>query len=197
MGMGEPLHNYDALAPAIRLLSHPGGLAIPLRRITVSTSGLVPAIERLGRDFEGRVGLAVSLHASDHDTRLRLMPVEKRYGIDTLIEALRAYPLHRRSTITVEYTLIDGVNDAPEAAARLARLLEGVRVKVNLIPMNPVPGVELHAPSPDRVDAFADVLRARRVHTFVRRRRGDDIAAACGQLALANPATKRGAIAAG
>lgn len=185
MGMGEPLHNYDALARALVLLSHRAGLAVPLRRITVSTSGLVPAIERLGRDFEGRVGLAVSLHAADHETRLELMPVEKRYRIDALIAAMRRYPLVRGARITVEYTLVGGVNDAPTAAARLGQLLGGMRVKVNLIPMNPVPGVTLAAPDPETADAFADVLRARRIDTFVRRRRGDDIAAACGQLALA------------
>ena len=185
MGMGEPLHNYDALARALVLLSHRAGLALPLRRITVSTSGLVPAIERLGRDFEGKVGLAVSLHAADHATRLQLMPVEKRYGIDELIRAMRRYPLARGARITVEYTLVGGVNDAPTSAARLAQLLGGMRVKVNLIPMNPVPGVNLAAPDPTTADAFADVLRAHRIDTFVRRRRGDDIAAACGQLALA------------
>lgn len=185
MGMGEPLHNYDALARALVLLSHRAGLALPLRRITVSTSGLVPAIERLGRDFEGRVGLAVSLHAADHATRLNLMPVEKRYRIDTLIEALRAYPLRRGGVMTIEYTLVRDVNDGLPAAARLAKLLAGLRAKVNLIPMNPVTGVALQAPNAAAVDAFADVLRERGIDTFVRRRRGDDIAAACGQLALA------------
>jgi 23S rRNA (adenine2503-C2)-methyltransferase len=187
MGMGEPLHNYDALARALVLLTHRAGIALSPRRLTVSTSGLVPAMERLGREFEGKVRLAVSLHAADHATRLRLMPVEKRFAIGELVAAMRAYPLARGARITVEYTLVRGVNDSREAAARLVDLLAGLRVKVNLIPMNPVPGVTLAAPDPAVADAFADVLRAGGIDTFVRRRRGDDIAAACGQLALALP----------
>src|SRR4029077_6910403 len=138
MGMGEPLHNYDATARALRLLSHPEGIALSSRRITVSTSGLVPAIARLGADFGGNIGLAVSLHAADDETRSRLMPINKKYPLASLMEGLRAYPLPRRRRHTLEHTLRADRNDAPSGATALARLLRGIPVKVNLIPMNPI-----------------------------------------------------------
>jgi 23S rRNA (adenine2503-C2)-methyltransferase len=195
MGMGEPLHNYDAVARALTLLSHPDGIGMSLRRVTVSTSGLVPQIERLGRDFGGRVGLAVSLHAADSDTRVRLMPIERKHALPTVVDALRRYPLSPRGRITIEYTLVAGMNDDDASATRLAALLGKLRAKVNLIPMNPVPGVSLAAPDEARVDAFAAILRARGLGVFVRRRRGDDIAAACGQLALHGATPRRRAAA--
>jgi 23S rRNA (adenine2503-C2)-methyltransferase len=184
MGMGEPLHNYGALTRAISLISHPEGLGMALRRITVSTSGLVPEIDRLAQDFSGQVQLAVSVHASDVDTRSRLMPINKKYPLPELIAAIRRYPLPRRRRLTIEYTLVRDINDSREAASRLARLLKGLRAKVNLIPMNPVPDAGLSAPADDVVDQFQRVLREEGIDTFLRRRRGDDIAAACGQLAL-------------
>ena len=184
MGMGEPLHNYEALSRAIALLSHPEGFGMALRRMTVSTSGLVPEIDRLARDFSGQVQLAVSVHASDTDTRTRLMPINKKHPLPELIAAIRRYPLPRRRRLTIEYTLVRGVNDSQAAATRLAELLRGLRAKVNLIPMNPVPDAGLSAPDDDVVDAFQRVLREAGIDTFLRRRRGDDIAAACGQLAL-------------
>ncbi len=184
MGMGEPLHNYDAVARALALLSDPEGLGLSLRRVTLSTSGLVDGIARLGRDFGGQVGLAVSLHAADDETRSRLMPVNRRHPLAELLSALRAYPLPPRRALTIEYTLIDGVNDRLADARALARLLRGLRVKLNLIPMNPVAGSALAAPPVAAVDAFQRELEARGLPVFVRRRRGDDIAAACGQLAL-------------
>jgi 23S rRNA (adenine2503-C2)-methyltransferase len=184
MGMGEPLHNYGALSRAIALFSHPEGMGMSLRRMTVSTSGLVPEIDRLGRDFSGQIQLAVSVHASDIDTRTRLMPINKKHPLPELIEAIRRYPLPRRRRLTIEYTLVRGVNDSADAAHKLAALLRGLRCKVNLIPMNPVPGAGLSAPADDVVDNFQRVLREEGVDTFLRRRRGDDIAAACGQLAL-------------
>jgi 23S rRNA (adenine2503-C2)-methyltransferase len=184
MGMGEPLANYDAVVRAICLLSHPEGLGMSLRRMTVSTSGLVPEIDRLARDFSGQVQLAISIHASDSDTRTRLMPINKKYPLPELLAAIRRYPLPRRRRLTIEYTLVRGVNDSSAAASALAQQLRGLRAKVNLIPMNAVEGTGLTAPDDAAVDAFQRVLRDAGIDTFLRRRRGDDIAAACGQLAL-------------
>jgi 23S rRNA (adenine2503-C2)-methyltransferase len=184
MGMGEPLHNYDALVRAITLISHPEGLGMSLRRMTVSTSGLVPEIDRLARDFAGQVQLAVSVHAADTETRTRLMPINKKYPLPELIAAVRRYPVPRRRRLTIEYTLVRGMNDSREAASKLADLLLGLRAKVNLIPMNSVDDTVLSAPDDDVVDAFQRVLRDAGIDTFLRRRKGDDIAAACGQLAL-------------
>jgi 23S rRNA (adenine2503-C2)-methyltransferase len=184
MGMGEPLHNYDATARALRLLTHRDGISLSSRRVTVSTSGLVPEIERLGKDFEGQIGLAISLHATDDETRSRLMPINKKYPLDVLLAALRAYPLPRRRRITIEYTLVAGKNDTEEEASKLARLLRGLRVKINLIPMNPIEASTLGPPAMDRVHAFQRVLVREGYSCFVRKRRGDDVAAACGQLAL-------------
>ena len=184
MGMGEPLHNYDATARALRLLVHPDGIALSSRRVTVSTSGLIPEIARLGRDFEGQIGLAVSLHATDDETRSRLMPINRKYPLAALIEALRAYPLPKRRRITIEYTLVAGRNDTPAEARRLTGLLRGLRVKVNLIPMNPIEASTLGPPEMAGVFAFQRVLIDAGYSCFVRKRRGDDVAAACGQLAL-------------
>lgn len=184
MGMGEPLNNYDALVRALVLLSHPEGLHMSLRRMTVSTSGLVPEIDRLARDFAGQVQLAVSVHASDSDTRSRLMPINKKYPLPELIAAVRRYPVPRRRRLTIEYTLVRDMNDSTQAAERLANLLQGLRAKVNLIPMNSVDDTTLSAPDDKVVEAFQRVLRDAGIDTFLRRRKGDDIAAACGQLAL-------------
>lgn len=185
MGMGEPLHHYDETARALRLLTHPDGGGMSPRRITVSTVGLVPALRRLGEDFGGKVGLAVSLHAPDDRTRETIVPMNRRYPVAELVQALRDYPLPRRRRITIEYTLIDGVNDADTNADELARLLRGIPVKVNLIPMNPVDGSPLRASSPGRVQRFQDKLARAGYSCFVRTRRGSSVNAACGQLALA------------
>jgi 23S rRNA (adenine2503-C2)-methyltransferase len=184
MGMGEPLHNYEAVAKALRLMTHPDGLGLSPRRLTVSTSGLVPEIERLGRDFEGQVGLAISLHNPDDARRSALMPINQRYPLADLIAALRRYPLRRGGRITIEYTLVAGQNDGLEDARALARLLEGLRVKINLIPMNPIEHSTLGPPSDDGVRAFQEVLKDAGYLCFVRRRRGDDVSAACGQLVM-------------
>lgn len=184
MGMGEPLHHYDETARALRLLTHPEGGGMSPRRITVSTVGLVPGIERLGRDFGGKIGLALSLHAPDDATRERIVPMNRSYPVAALMKALRAYPLPARRRITIEYTLIDGVNDSLAHAARLAALLAGLRVKVNLIPMNPIDDSPLRAASRAQVSAFREALADRGLSCFVRARRGDDVSAACGQLAF-------------
>ena len=184
MGMGEPLHHYDATARALRVLTHPEGLDMSLRRITVSTVGLIRGIERLGQDFSGKVGLAVSLHAPNDELRSQIIPINRRYPLARLMEALRRYPLPRRRRITIEYTLIAGFNDGFEQARQLSQLLRGLAVKINLIPMNTIEGSSLRASSSDRVAEFQDYLARDGYSCFVRTRRGDDVAAACGQLAF-------------
>lgn len=186
MGMGEPLHHYAETKRAIALIANPDGIGMGLRRITVSTVGLVPGIEKLGRDFDGKLGLAISLHAPDDATRSSMMPINDRYDIATLLDALRRYPLPKRRRITIEYTLVDGVNDSAEQAKELARRLQGLRVKVNLIPMNPVSGSGLSTATESAVERFRSVLAEQRVSCSVRKRRGDDVSAACGQLALSS-----------
>ncbi len=184
MGMGEPLHNYEATARSLRLLTHREGIALSARRVTVSTSGLVPEIARLGADFAGNIGLAISLHAADDETRTRLMPINKKYPLPVLMDALRAYPLPRRRRITIEYTLVAGRNDAIAEAKKLAKLLRGLPVKVNLIPMNPIAASSLEPPKTPGVLQFQQILCDAGYACFIRKRRGDDVSAACGQLAL-------------
>jgi 23S rRNA (adenine2503-C2)-methyltransferase len=184
MGMGEPLHNYDAVCRSLRLLTHPEGIGLSSRRVTVSTSGLVPEIARLGEDFAGQIGLAISLHAADDETRTRLMPINKKYPLAKLMDALRAYPLPKRRRITIEYTLVAGKNDSQAEAKKLVKLLRGLPVKVNLIPMNPIEASTLGPPDLSGVLAFQKVLCDAGYSCFIRRRRGDEVAAACGQLAL-------------
>jgi len=184
MGMGEPLANYDAVARALVLITHPDGLNLSRRRVTLSTSGLVPQIDRLGEEFAGQVQLAVSLHQVDDERRSALMPINRKYPIAELLAALRRYPLPKRRRITIEYTLVSGQNDSLDDARKLARLMKGLRVKVNLIPMNPIEASTLGPSTWATVDAFQELLIAQGIGTFVRRRKGADIAAACGQLAL-------------
>lgn len=191
MGMGEPLHHYDETVRALRLLMHTDGLNMSPRRITVSTVGLVPGIRRLGADFGGKIGLALSLHAPNDAIRGGLMPMNDRYPVAALLGALRDYPLPRRRRITIEYTLIAGVNDAPEQARELSRLLRGIPVKINLIPMNPISASELGAPAPARVAEFQRLLADDGYSCFVRTRRGDAVDAACGQLALSGSLVRK------
>ncbi|MBN1656352.1 MAG: 23S rRNA (adenine(2503)-C(2))-methyltransferase RlmN [Deltaproteobacteria bacterium] len=184
MGIGEPLHNYGAISRALLLLSHPDGQAMSLRRMTVSTCGLVPEIDRLAKDFGGEVQLAVSIHSADDAVRSDLMPINRKYPVREVVEAMRRYPTGTHERITVEYTLIRRINDSENDARRLVKLLRGVPVKVNLIPMNPIECTQLEAPPEAAVDAFYNHLRGAGMMVFLRRPRGDDIAAACGQLAL-------------
>lgn len=184
MGMGEPLHNYEATARALRLLILDEGIDLSSRRVTVSTSGLVPEIDRLGRDFQGQVTLAISLHATTDAQRSALMPINKKHPLAELMAALRRYPLPKRRRITIEYTLVAGQNDTHEDAKRLVGLLRGIPVKVNLIPMNPITTSTLAPPQAPRVLDFQKVLLDAGYSCFIRRRRGDDVDAACGQLAL-------------
>ena len=182
MGMGEPLANLAALVTALRILTDARlGVGYSPRRITVSTVGLVPGIEKLGR--EGlRVNLAISLHAATDEVRSRLMPVNRAFDLAALMAALRRYPLAPRQRIFFEYVLLDGVNDTPEDARRLATLLRGLRAKVNLIPFNDWEGAEFHRPPLARILAFQSVLLDAGVTTTVRWSKGEDIGAACGQL---------------
>jgi 23S rRNA (adenine2503-C2)-methyltransferase len=181
MGMGEPLHNYDETMKAIRILADEHGLALPPRRVTLSTVGLLPALERLARE-PLMPNLAISLHAPTDAQREALVPINRKYGVSDIIEACKQFPLKRRSRITFEYVLLAGVNDRPEDARRLARLLAGVKSKVNLIPLNAAAGIPFDRPSDEAVDRFAKILADRDVPVSVRKSRGRDIRAACGQL---------------
>ncbi len=182
MGMGEPLHNYQAVMKSIAILTHELGANLSQRRITVSTVGLVPGIERLGRETL-RPNLAVSLNASSDEVRDRIMPVNKKWPIARLLGALQAFPLERRRRITFEYVLLAGVNDSMEDAERLARLLRPLRCKVNLIPWNPHPGAPFARPSPEAIENFQNRVKQLGLAAYLRTPRGDDIDAACGQLA--------------
>lgn len=182
MGMGEPLHNYDQVLRSLRILCHDLGAGLSQRRITVSTVGLVPRIERLGRE-DIRPNLAVSLNASSDEIRDRIMPVNKRYPIQRLLDAIRAYPLEHRRRVTFEYVLLAGVNDSLDDAGRLARLLRGIKCKVNIIPWNPHPEAPYARPSDAAIAAFQEECKRRGLPTYLRTPRGDDIDAACGQLA--------------
>jgi len=182
MGMGEPLHNYQAVMKSIALLTDGLGANLSQRRITVSTVGLVPGIERLGRETL-RPNLAVSLNASSDDVRDRLMPVNKKWPIARLLGALRAFPLEHRRRITFEYVLLAGVNDSMEDAERLARLLRPMRCKLNLIPWNPHPGAPFARPSREAIESFQNRVKQLGLAAYLRTPRGDDIDAACGQLA--------------
>jgi 23S rRNA (adenine2503-C2)-methyltransferase len=181
MGMGEPLANYGSLRQALDLLLSGEGPNFSHRHVTVSTSGLVPAIRRLGE--ETRVKLAVSLNATTDAVRDAIMPVNRRWPLAELLRACREFPARNGRRITFEYVLLRGVNDAPEDAARLAGLLRGIPAKVNLIPYNDNPGLGFAAPPPERVVEFQEALAARDLTVVVRRNRGRDISAACGQLA--------------
>lgn len=186
MGMGEPLHNYVNVKRSLDLLLHPDGANFSHRHVTVSTSGLVPNIQRLGE--ETRVKLAVSLNATTDEQRAQLMPVDKKWNIAALIDACRKFPMKFGRRITFEYVLLKGVNDTDEDARRLAELLAGLPAKVNLIPYNENPGLGFGDPGAERVQAFRRILEQRGFAAMVRKNRGRDISAACGQLAIAGQA---------
>lgn len=187
MGMGEPLQNYAALVPALKIMLDDHGYGLSRRRVTVSTSGVVPMIDRLAQDCP--VALAVSLHAPNDELRDKLVPLNKKYPIGDLLDACNRYLAHApRDFITFEYCMLDGVNDLPEQARELAHLLQthrgqGVSCKLNLIPFNPFPASGLVRSPQQRVQAFAKILSDAGIVTTVRKTRGDDIDAACGQLA--------------
>lgn len=181
MGMGEPLLNYDNVLKALRLMNLEMGIALGMRKITLSTAGIVPGIERLARE-RLHIGLAISLNATDDRTRIRLMPINRRYPIDKLLSVTRTFGRTTRRRITFEYILIDGVNDTPEDAARLVRLLREIPCKINLIPLNPIPGSSLRRPTSERIEHFRDFLLSHHFTAPLRESKGRNIAAACGQL---------------
>jgi 23S rRNA (adenine2503-C2)-methyltransferase len=181
MGMGEPLHNYDPTMKALRILNEEQGLSVGPRRVTLSTVGLAPMLDRLAQE-ELMPNLAISLHASTEDQRAAIVPPTKKYSLHDILEACRRFPLKKRSRITFEYVMLQGVNDAPDDARRLAKLLAGIKAKVNLIPLNAAAGIPFERPSDARVDGFAQILADRHINVSVRKSRGRDIRAACGQL---------------
>ena len=184
MGMGEPLANYAATVKSLRLLTEPRALGFSPRRITVSTVGLVTGIERLARE-NLRVNLAISLHATRNETRDALMPVNKGFAIEELLAACRRFPLPFRQRMTFEYVLLDGINDSVPEARELARLLKGIRAKINLIPFNDWQGAAFARPPLPRILAFQSALLERGITATVRWSKGEDIGAACGQLSEA------------
>ena len=182
MGQGEPLLNYEPVMAALRILLDPNGLAISPKHTTLSTSGILPGIEKLGTE-KIRPKLAISLNASSNEQRDAIMPINRKYPIEKLIEACERYPLRPWEHLTFEYVLLGGFNDSPEDAQRVARLLANLRVKVNLIPWNPGE-LPFEKPDPAHVEEFRRLLTDRGVRAFVRFSRGQDVMAACGQLAL-------------
>jgi len=188
MGMGEPLLNYDNVMKALRLMTDPLGMSISPRRITLSTSGIVPGLERLAHE-DLIPNLAISLNATTDEVRDKLIPINRKWNIAALLEACRKFPLEPRQRITFEYVLIQEVNDTPEDALRLVQLLKGLKKKVNLIPLNADPWVALKTPSEERVLAFQKILLEHHLTAYIRRPRGNDVSAACGMLAGRNQPT--------
>lgn len=182
MGMGEPLMNFNNVVDAMQLMMEDNAYCLSKRRVTLSTAGVVPAIDKLGELTD--VSLAVSLHAPNDELRNVLVPINKRYPIDELVDACNRYmsKLNDKRVITVEYTLIEGVNDQPEHARQLAKLLRRLPSKLNLIPFNPFPNSDYKRPSEQAIDAFKQIMLKNNILTTVRRTRGDDVDAACGQL---------------
>ncbi|MEC8037690.1 MAG: 23S rRNA (adenine(2503)-C(2))-methyltransferase RlmN [Pseudomonadota bacterium] len=181
MGMGEPLYNYDNVAAALRIVMDGEGLSLSKRRITLSTSGVVPAMRKCGEELN--VNLAVSLHAVDDDTRDHIMPINKKYPLEELLDACRTYPgVTNARRITFEYVMLKGVNDNDADARQLVRLLKGIPSKINLIPFNPWPGSDFECSSATRIAAFQTIIQDAGLSAPVRTTRGEDILAACGQL---------------
>ncbi len=183
MGQGEPLLNYESVMAALRILLDPNGAAISPRHAALSTSGIIPGIERLAQE-KVRPNLAISLNASSNEQRDKIMPINRKYPLEKLLDACRKYPLRSREWLLFEYVLLSGFNDSPEDAQRVAKLLSNLRAKVNLIPWNPGE-LPFQRPDPARVDGFRRILLDKGVLAFVRDSRGQDVMAACGQLALA------------
>jgi 23S rRNA (adenine2503-C2)-methyltransferase len=180
MGMGEPLLNLPNVIKATRLLTDPNGIGLSVRRITVSTAGIVPKIEELGRE-PVRPKLAISLNASTEEQRRELMPITRKYSLKDLLAVSKAYPLRTWEKLSFEYVLLKGVNDTDADARRVVKLLANLNAKVNLIALNPGPGIAFETPDPERVHAFQAIMR-RAMPCFIRKPRGRDIFAACGQL---------------
>jgi 23S rRNA (adenine2503-C2)-methyltransferase len=180
MGMGEPLANYASVKRAVENLVAEDGMNFSHRKVTLSTCGLVSQMRKMGKEMT--VNLAVSLNAADDETRSSLMPINERFPLKVLMAACKEFPLPNRRMITFEYVLIEGVNDRPSDASRLVRLLLGLRAKINLIPLNPLPGSPMVAPSPERIRQFQEILLKHHFTAIIRKSKGKDIMAACGQL---------------
>jgi 23S rRNA (adenine2503-C2)-methyltransferase len=181
MGMGEPLYNFEEVAKALRIIMAEDGIAVGKRRITLSTAGVVPEIDRCGRELG--VNLAISLHAPDDVTRSAIMPINKKYPLKELMAAVRAYPgLNNARRVTFEYVMLKGVNDSAAHARALTKLVAGIPCKFNLIPFNPWPGSAYECPDDDVIQAFSDLLHTAGFTATIRTPRGRDILAACGQL---------------
>jgi 23S rRNA (adenine2503-C2)-methyltransferase len=181
MGMGEPLHNYDQTMKALRILADEHGLAVSPRRVTLSTVGVLPGLERLATE-PLMPNLAISLHSTTAAQRDALVPINRKYGLEELLDVCRRFPVKRRERITFEYVMLKDVNDTPDDARRLVGLLHGIRAKVNLLPLNEAAGIPFERPSDAAVNRFARILAERGVTVSVRKSRGRDIRAACGQL---------------
>jgi 23S rRNA (adenine2503-C2)-methyltransferase len=181
MGMGEPLHNYDNVMKAIRILHDPDGLNMSMSRITLSTAGLLPGIERLAAE-PMIPNLAISLTGATNEKRNQLMPINRRYPLEQLLDAIRNFPLKHRQRVTFEYVLLRGITDSSEDALHLVKLLKGIRAKVNLIPFNEAEELTYRRPSDAVIARFQQILVDHHISAFIRRNRGNDISAACGQL---------------
>ncbi|NWF93120.1 MAG: 23S rRNA (adenine(2503)-C(2))-methyltransferase RlmN [Syntrophaceae bacterium] len=189
MGMGEPLANYANTLRAIQLMTHPDAFKFSSRRITLSTVGLIPELEQLAKE---RISfrLAISLNASDEETRSHLMPINRRYPLGKVLEVCRNFPLRPRTRITFEYVLIAGINDSSADAKRLFRILRGIPSKVNLIPLNEAPGIPFKRPPEEKIRQFQEILMAGGMTAIVRASKGAEISAACGQLQAKSPSER-------
>jgi 23S rRNA (adenine2503-C2)-methyltransferase len=181
MGMGEPLANYSNTLHAIELITNPDAFKFSSRRVTLSTVGLLPELERLSKE-KISFRLAISLNAANEETRSHLMPINRRYPLGKLLEVCRHFPLRPRTRITFEYVLVDGINDSPQDAKRLLKILGGIPSKINLIPLNEAPGIPFKRPSEKKVREFQEILMKGNLTAIVRASKGADISAACGQL---------------
>jgi 23S rRNA (adenine2503-C2)-methyltransferase len=192
MGMGEPLQNYDATMKALRMLNQKEGFDMHPKRVTLSTVGLVPMMDRLAQE-ELMPNLAVSLHAATEETRRSIVPPTKKYSLQDILDACKRFPVSKRRRIMFEYVMLAGVNDSDADARKLVKVLSGIKAKVNLLPLNEAPGIPFERPADDRVNAFARILADRGLMVSVRKSRGRDIRAACGQLIVEGQTAKRSA----
>lgn len=182
MGMGEPLHNYDNLVQSLHILNDDKGAGLSMRRVTVSTAGMVPRLEKLGKETI-RPNIAISLNAPNDEIRDDIMPINRKWNIGKLLDAIRAYPLEQRRRVTFEYVLLEGINDSLDHALQLSKLLRGIKCKINIIPWNPHPESPYRRPTNNAINAFQNECKRLGMPTYLRTPRGDDIDAACGQLA--------------
>jgi 23S rRNA (adenine2503-C2)-methyltransferase len=192
MGMGEPLQNYDNTMKAMRMLNQKEGFDMHPKRVTLSTVGLVPQMDRLAQE-DLMPNLAVSLHAASEETRAAIVPVNKKYTLKDVIDACKRFPLSKRRRIMFEYVMLAGVNDSDADARKLVKVLAGVKAKVNLLPLNAAPGIPFERPSDERINTFAKILADRGLMVSVRKSRGRDIRAACGQLIVEGQSARKGA----